>query len=132
MSRENVEVVQRLLDAWAAGDFEAAREEMHPDIEWRAPPQTPEDSVHRGHKGVSEAIGRWIGAWENYRYDPREMLDAGEKVLVAGHQSGRGKRSRVEVSSELFQLWTIRDGKAVEMRMFTERDDALNAAGLRE
>jgi ketosteroid isomerase-like protein len=29
-----------------------------------------------------------------------------------------------------FQLWSFRDGRAVRMEMFTDRDDARRAAGL--
>jgi hypothetical protein len=29
-------------------------------------------------------------------------------------------------------MWTVRDGKAGEMRMFMNRDEALEAAGLSE
>jgi ketosteroid isomerase-like protein len=32
----------------------------------------------------------------------------------------------------LFQVWTLRDGKVVEMRMFMDRVEALEAVGLSE
>jgi len=34
MSQENVEIVRRIFDRWAEGDFQAGRELLHPDIEW--------------------------------------------------------------------------------------------------
>jgi hypothetical protein len=52
--------------------------------------------------------------------------------LVAGWQSGRGKESGVETSEEIFSVWTLRAGKAVEQRMFRDRGQALEAAGLSE
>ena len=132
MSRENVEVVRAIIEAWSAGDFARARAAMHPDIAWYDPPQQPGQLLRRGHAGVEESIRNWLGAWEDWRYEPGEMLDAGDQVLVIGRQSGRGKGSQVEVSADLFHLWTIRNGMAVEMRMFMERDEALSAAGLRD
>jgi hypothetical protein len=42
--------------------------------------------------------------------------------------SGR-KQSRVEASWDLWHLWTIQDGKVGRGQAFTERDEALEAAG---
>jgi ketosteroid isomerase-like protein len=34
MSRENVEAVRRVYEAWEADDLDAFLAELHPDIEW--------------------------------------------------------------------------------------------------
>jgi uncharacterized protein len=120
-------------DAWSSGDLAAALRAMHPDIEWHEPPEQPGSrSVYRGHAGVAESILNWVGTWNEYRYELLELIDAGEKVLSVGRQTGRGKGSGVEVTSDLFHLWTIRDGSAVEMRMFMDRSQAFRAAGLED
>jgi hypothetical protein len=53
---------------------------------------------------------------------------------VAVRISGRGKRSGVEIEIDmpLWQVWTLRDGKAVRWRIFRSKQEALEAAGLRE
>jgi ketosteroid isomerase-like protein len=50
-------------------------------------------------------------------------------VLVEGWQRGRGKTSGVDVSEEIFSVWTIRGGQAVRQRMFRDRAKALGTAG---
>jgi ketosteroid isomerase-like protein len=45
---------------------------------------------------------------------------------------GRGSGSGVEVENRHGSVWTIRDGKAVRFEWFSEPDEALEAAGLRE
>ena len=132
MSQENVEIVRRIFDAWSSGDLVAARALLHPEIEWHDPPQQPGAAVRHGHAGVEESIRNWVSAWEEWHYELGEFIDAGERVLVIGRQSGRGKESRVAVTDDLFHLWTLSDGKAVEMRMFTHKPEALEAAGLSE
>jgi ketosteroid isomerase-like protein len=78
------------------------------------------------------SLSGWIGMWSDYRYELRELIDAGDHVFAAGWQSGRGKGSGVETSEEIFSVWTLRGGKAVEQRMFRDRAQALEAAGLSE
>ena len=44
--------------------------------------------------------------------------------------TGRGKGSQVEVDSLGAHLWTLRDGMAVRLEVFSSREKALAAAGL--
>jgi hypothetical protein len=53
-------------------------------------------------------------------------------VLALLKVRGRGKQSGVETTWEFWQVWTYRDGKAVHGRGFTDRGQALEAAGLLE
>jgi uncharacterized protein len=132
MSQENVEVVKRIVEAWSAGNLDAARNALDPDITWHDPPQQPGVMTRHGLAGVEGSIRNWLSAWDDYRYELGQLIDTGEKVLMIGRQYGRGKGSQVEVSSDLFQVWTLRDGKVVEMRMFMDRVEALEAVGLSE
>lgn len=67
-----------------------------------------------------------------YRFELRRLIDCGEKVLAEGWQGGRGKRSGVEVSEEIFSVYTLKAGKVVRQQMFRDRDEAAEAAGLSE
>jgi hypothetical protein len=61
------------------------------------------------------AIREWVGAWNDYRYELRELIDAGDRVFVRGWQSGRGKESGVETSA-----W---DEFRIEAEDYRELDD---------
>ena len=43
---------------------------------------------------------------------------------------GRGRRSGVPVEQHEFHVWTVRDGKLEQLRVYTDRSDALEAVGL--
>jgi ketosteroid isomerase-like protein len=123
MSEENVEVVRGVYDAWQRGDFKAALEPLHEDVEWFGPPDISRaggEGVERGHEGVRRSVGRWMGTWVDHRFELRELIDF----------EARG--SGVEVSEEIFSVWTLQAGKIVRQRMFRDRAQALEAAGLRE
>ena len=53
-------------------------------------------------------------------------------MLASLTLSGRDKRSGAEADWSMFQLWTVRDGKAVGGQAFTSREEALETVGLRE
>jgi ketosteroid isomerase-like protein len=73
--------------------------------------------------------------WEggNVGWEPKELIDAGDKVLALIRTSGRGKASGVDVEAHVWNVWTFRDGKPVEWTYFGEdRAAALKAVGLAE
>ena len=133
MSEENVEIVRRMYDAWQGADYEAALAYFDPEVEWSEPPDNPGARTWHGHEGVNGALVTWVGAWESFRHELRELIDCGDdRVLLAAWQTGRGKGSGVEISEENFSVYTVRDGKIVSQRMFRHRAEALKAAGLSE
>ena len=57
-----------------------------------------------------------------------ELIEAGDQVLAELTLRGRGKQSGVEASWDVWQLWTVQDGKMVRGEGFTSREEALEAA----
>jgi hypothetical protein len=87
------------------------------------------ERVYRGHDGYLHFWSRWLDAFEDIRWDPEEMLDLGERVLVTTRQSGHGSGSGVAVSLPVYQLFTLRHGMVVSQQDFLDRPQALEAAG---
>jgi ketosteroid isomerase-like protein len=129
MSQENVETVRRIHDLWERQEFDQALQAFDVDVLWT----TSETGEFHGHEGVTASLREWVGTFDDYRYQVVDVIDVDEeRVLVVGHQSGRGRGSGVPVASDNFTVWTLRRGKVVELAMFQDRADALEAAGLRE
>ena len=131
MSKENVEIVRRQIDAYLSGDFETALAAFDPEVEFDVSIR-PEGGVYRGPEGVAEAMRTWSGAWEDWRVEVEEIIDAGDRVLMIVHETGRGKGSGIEIDQRLFQVYTLRDGKITRWKGFMDHEDALEAAGLSE
>lgn len=133
MSEEKVETVRAIYDAWLRGDFDAVFRNIHADVEFSGPPDfSGGGRLYHGHDGMREALAQWIGSWEDYRFGLGKLIGCGDDVLVEGHQHGRGKGSGVEVSESIYSVWTVKGGLAVRQRMFRDRGQALEAAGLSE
>ena len=132
MSRENVESLRRAFEAYNRGDLDAAVADTDPDCEYVPTGALPggRDAV-RGPEGYKRFVG-WLRDTFDRAHIEVELTDAGNQVLALLTVRGRGKQSGVETTWEFWQVWTYRDGKAVHGRGFTDRDEALEAAGLSE
>ncbi len=130
MSQENVEVVRRgYAELSRTGEF--SWELVDPEVEVHDPPLTPDARAYHGHAGLREAMRNVELAFEEVSFEAEDFLDAGDDVVVLVRMIGRGKGSGVEVDARIAHLWTLREGKGVRVRVL-DRDDALEAAGLRE
>jgi ketosteroid isomerase-like protein len=132
-------VIRRVSQAYAAGnrrDFDVLLVGIDPGgYEYRPSPDLmpPDlDSAFHGPEGYLQLWRYWLDAFEDIRWDPEEMLDLGDKVLVTAQQRGHGSGSGVAVSEPVFQLFMFRRGLVVRQEDFLDRSKALEAAGLRE
>jgi ketosteroid isomerase-like protein len=134
MSQENVEIVRRAYDALNRGDFDGALADASPDFEYVASGIiTGAGGVYRGPEEFRRAFIEWFWAeFDEPRMEVREVTEAGDQVLVSAINRGRGRQSGVETSWQIWQLWTVRDGRIVRGRGFASKAEALKAVGLRE
>ena len=133
MSVENVEVVRRMSTAFKQGDWAAAFEPVHPEIEMDAT-RVPLPGANRVYTGREEVAGfwsEWLEAWGAQAFE-EELIDAGDKVVlwVPAHEL-RGKGSGVDVVMPAYAwVMTVRDGKIVGATLHLDKAEALAAAGL--
>jgi ketosteroid isomerase-like protein len=133
MSQENIEIVRRTTEAYNRGDFDEAIAWMDPAIEWdMTRVDVPDPEVYRGFEGLMTFDSLWNESWEWLELEPKDFIEAGERVVSLVRQIGRGKLSGAQVEQRFAQLWTLRDGKIVRMEMHPDKESALEAAGLSE
>ena len=146
MSQENVEIVRAYfaeidstLEAhWAnpgvalseSAETNALIARLHPEVVWK-PLFRSSDEGYRGPEGVKRALDEMAEAVEEWRVTIEDIVDAGDgRLLVTGSSHVRGKGSGVSFDQRVFTVVTLRDGKLIQMENFTERSQALEAAGL--
>jgi ketosteroid isomerase-like protein len=131
MSQQNVEIVRDAFDAFSRDDIEGVLQLCNENIVITQPPELPGASPQqRGHSGVLEAFEIWPEQWDDYRIEILRIADHGDHVLVTTQQGGRGKQSGIQVKMEISFVFTVRNEKIVEMKIFMREDQALEAAGL--
>ena len=131
MSQENVEIVRRMYEAFHLGDFDGALAYFDPEVEVDASVRVDEGIGH-GRDAVATMVGRWVGAWDDWREEIEEVRGLDRHVVVVSTQRGRAKGSGIEVETRYAVLYEIRGDTITRMVLHTGPAAALEAAGLQE
>ena len=127
----NIEVLRPVYEQWSQGNFRPVTDAYGADLEWGWSEEFPDIAgVERGAEGQSDKLLTWLSTWEKWRVEVEEYRTNGDFVVVLTRYIGRGKGSGVDVDTPGAHLWTVRDGRAVRMVVFSDRERALEAAGL--
>jgi ketosteroid isomerase-like protein len=127
---EKVAIVRRVAEAFNRLDMDYVVAWLDPEVELREWPTAPGAQIYHGHDGVRRALDVWFESWEWMRVEVLELLETDDRVLVTAQQRAVGKSSAIEVEIRSFNVYTFRDGKVIRIELFTEREPALEAAGL--
>src|SRR4051794_13145437 len=109
MSRENVEIVRALYEAWNAGDMDAFREAYDPEIILRPPENWPEPGPFVGRESVMREWEHVREAWNADAVEPiGDFIDAGDRVVV--RHNWRGAGDGPEMNLEITNVLAVRGG----------------------
>ena len=128
MSQENVELVREAWDAYSRGDYDRVAGFHDPHIVV----VTLEDGVVYGNDDALANYERWNEAWEGAETTVEEVIGQGDRVFLAARFQARGRGSGVEIDTRIYEVFTLRDGKVLRIDEYATRDEAIEAAGLRE
>jgi ketosteroid isomerase-like protein len=115
------------LEAYLRGDFDEVLAVLDPDIIYKSAQEAPV----QGREAVRAAWERWEASWEEVEMTSEEIIDAGDRHVQVILFRGRGQGSGVEVKARFYEVYTVRDGMTVRWEEFSDRAEALKAAGLR-
>ena len=126
IGQQNLETV--MIDFFGAlrrGDFEAAAELLDPDVSWQG---LREEWVCHGRDEVLDTF-RW-GLERRREIDALEFIRAGEQVVLGARGPNIGPAE--EPLSQIFNVFTLRDGRILRIEDYRRRREALAAAGVAE
>lgn len=132
MSRENVELVRSIYEAFAAGDVPGVLARMSEDIEWREAENFPyaDGNPYRGPDAVVAGVFARLGSeWEGFAAVPEEYLDAGETIVVLGRYRGGFRATGSALDAQMAHVWRVRDGKAAAFQQYVDTLAVARATG---
>jgi ketosteroid isomerase-like protein len=134
MSQENVEIVRRVYEELSAHHvWEASPDLFDPEFALDLTDAYPDLGVILGLEAAEAALRGYIGTFDDFRVELREVIHADERLVVtAARDGGRLKGSDAEVWNDFFHVWTFHNGKVTRRSSHGKRSQALEAAGLRE
>lgn len=117
-------LVQRGIALWNRREFEAALEDLDPDIEWRTSGVVPGiEQLYTGHQGVTRFWNAWTETWEDIQIDTEELVERGKDVFVFARFKARG-RDGLEIDQPVAFQFTANDvGLLTRFQAYWNRDD---------
>jgi ketosteroid isomerase-like protein len=131
VSQENVELVRKLFEVYNERSFVENADLIDPDMVWdMSRVELPDASSYTGPLEFRRFVEAWEEGFASERMEAREILDAGDRVVVVVHHAAQGMISGIEVDQRFAMVWTLRAGRAVRLDLYRTREEALEAAGL--
>ncbi len=133
MSRENVETVERAIEALNARDWDALGALVHGEFEFHSAFAALEGP--RPYRGVADVVAvfdEYDAIWDDLQWRLDSIRDTEERSLVILHVTGIAAGSRVPLDQRIGQVWTWRDGKLARVVSHSDVTEALDAVGLSE
>ena len=133
MSQENVEIVRRSTDALNRRDLDGLVQHWGPDavVDW-SNSRGPEAGVYRGHDEIRAFAKRFLAAWDEVRVEIDDPIEVEDDLLVVENVTYLRGRDSIETQARSAWVTTFRDGQQTSLTMHQTKQEALEAAGLRE
>jgi ketosteroid isomerase-like protein len=131
MSRENVELINRQIEALNRGDWEGSIEGLDRAIEWVVAREHPASRTVRGLDELRIYQQDWRQMLGGLKFESEDVIDGGPAVVALGRIKGTGSGSGAEVEVPIAFVSRFRDGHVVRVEEYLDPKEALEAAGLR-
>jgi len=129
MASENVDIIKRGFDAFNRDGVDGILPFIHPDFEATTPPElASEPDTYRGHDGVRRWFDSFYEVMDEIRWEPHGFQEVGDRVIADFTLMARGKTTGLEFGQHAFQVWELRDGKAIGIDLYPTLDEATAAA----
>jgi uncharacterized protein len=86
----------------------------------------------RGREGMERFFAMLSESWHEFHSVVDDYRDLGDRVLMLGRSTGRGRGSGVTVDAPTATIIDFHDGKVSRVRLYLDHAEALRAAGLSE
>jgi len=123
VSRENLEIVERGVEAFNDWGVEGIIPYIHPEFEATTPPNlASEPDTYRGHDGVRRWFDSFYEVMDQIRWDAHSFQQVGDRVVVEFTLRARGKTTGLDFGQEAVMVWSFRDGKGIRIELFETLD----------
>ena len=127
---QNTKIVQDAYEAFGRGDVQALLGYFDDAILWKpvhgTAPHVPTAGERRGKAAVGEFF-KIVSEQVNFvRFEPKEFVAQGDKVVALGQYAAKAPTGR-GFESDFVMVFTLRGGKVVQFQEFSD-SAAINAA----
>jgi ketosteroid isomerase-like protein len=123
MSKENVEMIRGVYQAFANGDVPTVVNRLDANVIWNEADGSPyaDGNPYVGPDKVTQGVFMRLGGeWESFVIVPEEALDAGDTVVMLGRYNGTFKRNGKPLNAQFTHVWRVKDGKVTGFQQYTD------------
>jgi ketosteroid isomerase-like protein len=123
---KNLALAKTGYKKFADGDMDGVLALFDPKIEWHESkgfPFVEGEGVYRGPKAIADKIFSKIPEYyENFHIEVDEFIEAGDRIIMVGHYTGKWKSTGKSFKANAIHVWTVKKGKMT--RFFQAVDTA--------
>jgi len=128
---ENTRIIEDAYAAFSRGDVPGILSNVADDVDWHgvigAAATVPTRGKRRGRQEVDRFFQQVGESVEFKKFEPREFLAKGDKVVTLGYYEGRSKKTGKTFQSDFVMVFTLKGGKVVQFREYLDAEN-INAA----
>ena len=132
MSQENVDRLRAAIEAFNERDGAKFDRLLAPDAEIVPVRAAVEGTTYRGQNAASQYLAAVEESWESLRWEVEEFREADDVVLALGHIRGNGRGTGASIDASGGWVGEFREGLIARFQTCSNREQALEAAGLSE
>ena len=127
---QNTKVVQEAYAAFGRGDVQSILDRLTDDVIWigvyGAAAYVPTSGERRGEAAVATFFKQVAESVNFSRFEPKEFIATGDKVVALGHYTGKSPIGK-SFDSDFAMVFTLKNGKVSHFQEFSD-SAAINAA----
>ena len=132
MPQENVEWLRSAIEAFNRREGTKFDRLLATDAEIVPVRAAVEGTTYRGNAAGSQYCVAVDDTWESLRWEVDEIRGVSESAVAVGHIRGEGRETGATIDTSGGWVAQFRNGLITSFRTYTNRDEALEAAGLSE
>ena len=124
------QVLRTGVDAFNAGDHDGVVDLLADDVEWKRVDGLPD--AESGWLHGKEAVRKFLEpeVFDISRIEPLEVVEGDDTVLIHAIFPARGAGSGIEMQTETYLVYRLRDGLAWRVENWHDRESAERSSGL--
>jgi ketosteroid isomerase-like protein len=129
--REAYELLNMRFTALKSGDIDDLLAFFDPEVVIEMV-DAPDPETYHGHDGVRSWFNDAFGPWAAVHVEAEDIKESGLWTVALLHTSLRGEASGIELELSTAAFHQFRGGRIVLDRVYLDRDEGLEAFGLKE
>ncbi len=129
VAETNLDLVRSGFETLNKEGVEALLPFIHVEFEVTTPAGlAAEPDTYRGPEGVRRYFESFYEAMDRVEFAPQRFVAVGQLTVVQLTLRARGRTTGIETEQHVSQVWELRDGQAIRVRVFATLEEAIAAA----